>query len=159
MLVIRQHSSSQSKHGTEATLTMSFDQRRKSRQRARLDDGTEVAIMLERGAILRGGDVLVAEDGRRVVVRAALETVSTARAPEPVLLARAAYHLGNRHLPLQIGNGWVRYEHDHVLDHLAAGLGLTVDVEQAPFEPEAGSYAAASSRHHHHHDDEPHAHE
>jgi urease accessory protein len=149
MLVLNQLSTSRAPHGNEATLTMTFDQRRKSRQRAKLDDGTDVAVMLERGLILRGGDVLLGEDGRRVLVRAALETVSTAHAADPVLLARAAYHLGNRHLPLQIGNGWVRYEHDHVLDHLAAGLGLRVMVEQAAFEPEAGSYAAASAPHSH----------
>lgn len=103
--------------------------------------------MLDRGIILRGGDVLVGEDGRRVLVRAALETVSTAYASESVLLARAAYHLGNRHLPLQIGDGWLRYEHDHVLDHLALGLGLRVTVEQATFEPEGGSYTVAPHAH------------
>jgi urease accessory protein len=55
-------------------------------------------------------------------------------------LARAAYHLGNRHVALQIGEGWLRYKHDHVLDEMLHGLGLKVAVEQAPFEPEAGAY-------------------
>ena len=65
----------------------------------------------------------------------------------PRALARAAYHLGNRHVALQIGAGWLRYGHDHVLDDMVRGLGLTVTVEQAPFEPEAGAYHAEGRRH------------
>jgi urease accessory protein len=64
------------------------------------------------------------------------------------MLASAAYHLGNRHVALQIGNGWVRYQHDHVLDDLVTGLGLEITVEHAPFEPEGGSY---SGEHRHSH--------
>jgi urease accessory protein len=64
-------------------------------------------------------------------------------------LARASYHLGNRHVALQIGRGWVRYQHDHVLDDMVRGLGLTVTIEQAPFEPEAGAYGGAHTHHAH----------
>jgi len=96
--------------------------------------------VLPRGQVLRGGDLLLASDGRVIQVEAASETVSTVRSAEPGLLARAAYHLGNRHVALQIGAGWLRYGHDHVLDEMVRGLGLPVTVEQAPFEPEAGAY-------------------
>lgn len=133
----------------QATLTLPFDQRRKSRLRATLDDGTEVGLFLPRGSVLRHGDRLRAADGRVIEVHAAPETVSTVTAAEPLLLARAAYHLGNRHVPLQIGNSWLRYRHDHVLDEMVVQLGLSVTVGQAPFEPEAGAYGGG---HHHHHD-------
>jgi urease accessory protein len=73
---------------------------------------------------------------------------------DPRPLARAAYHLGNRHVALQIGDGWLRYCHDHVLDEMLLGLGLRVTVEQAPFEPEAGAYhAEGDSAHGHSHGD------
>ena len=83
---------------------------------------------------------------------AAAETVSTVHSDNGLVLARACYHLGNRHVPLQIGPGWLRYAHDHVLDDMLRGFGLTVRVERAPFEPEAGAYVAASHAHTHAHD-------
>lgn len=131
----------------QAVLTLPFELRSRSRLRARLDDGTEVGLFLPRGTILRHGDCLRADDGRVVVVRAAPETVSTAKAAGLVQFARAAYHLGNRHVPLQLGPGWLRYRHDHVLDELVARLGLSVRLEQAPFEPEAGAYGGGHSHH------------
>ncbi|HDP88727.1 MAG TPA: urease accessory protein UreE [Thioalkalivibrio sp.] len=143
------------------TLTLPFDQRQKSRFRATLDDGTEVAVQLPRGTLLRGGDVLRAEDGRVVTVRAADEAVSTVAAEDARLLARAAYHLGNRHMPLEVGDGWLRYQHDHVLDDMIAALGLAVHFEQAPFEPEGGAYAGGHGHHHGHdhgHDHAGHVH-
>jgi len=70
------------------------------------------------------------------------------RADDPRLLARVAYHLGNRHVALQIGAGWLRYSHDHVLDELSRGLGAQLTIEQAPFEPEAGAYHDASGHSH-----------
>ena len=88
--------------------------------------------------------------GAQVIrVLAAPETVSTVRCADPHLLARAAYHLGNRHVPLQIDPGLLRYQHDHVLDDMLRGLGLTVETEQAPFEPEAGAYQSAPHSHSH----------
>ena len=114
-----------------ARLVLPFEQRQKSRLRTRLASGEEVALTLERGSVLRGGDLLLAADGRVVEVVAALETVSTVSAPDPWQLARASYHLGNRHVALQVGQGWLRYQHDHVLDDMVSGLGLQVVVEQA----------------------------
>jgi urease accessory protein len=80
-------------------------------------------------------------------VGAAPEWVSTLHAPDARLLARVAYHLGNRHVALQIGEGWLRYSHDHVLDEMARGLGAQLSVEQAPFEPEGGAYHAGGHSH------------
>ena len=131
----------------QATLTLPFEQRQKSRLRIRLDNGQDAGLFLPRGTVLRHGDRLRATSGLVVEVRAAPEAVSTARADDALLLTRAAYHLGNRHVALQLGPGWLRYPHDHVLDNMARELGLTVNREQAPFEPEAGAYGGG---HHHH---------
>jgi urease accessory protein len=138
------------------TLTLPYDLRRKARLRARLDDGLEVALLLPRGVPLRDGDRLRSEDGRLIVrVSAAKEPLSIARTDDPLLLARAAYHLGNRHVPLEIRPGRLAYQHDHVLDGLASELGLAVAFSNEPFEPERGGYAGhghdAEHQHHHHH--------
>ncbi|MBM0104782.1 urease accessory protein UreE [Steroidobacter sp. S1-65] len=125
-----------------AQLVLPFQLRNKSRLRTALASGEEVGLILERGSVLRDGDLLLADDGRIVAVVAEPETVSTVRASDPLALCRASYHLGNRHVALQIGAGWIRYQHDHVLDEMVRGLGLQVVVEQAPFEPEAGAYGA-----------------
>ena len=94
-------------------------------------------------------DLLASVDGTIVVVRAAAEPVSEVRCDDPLLLARACYHLGNRHVPLQIEPGFVRYQHDHVLDEMLQGLGLSVAVCQAPFEPEPGAYGGHGHSHSH----------
>ncbi len=134
--------------GAGATLTLPYEKRIKSRQRVVLDDGREAGVLLPRGTVLRDGDLLT--DGElKVAVCAALEPVSTVHSDDPLLLARACYHLGNRHVPLQIAEGWLRYQHDHVLDDMVRQMGLEVVGEQAPFEPEAGAYG--SGGHHHHH--------
>ena len=128
----------------DVRLVLPFQLRNKSRLRTALENGEEVGMILERGSILRGGDLLLADDGRVVEVVAEPESVSTVRAPGAVALCRASYHLGNRHVALQIGDGWVRYQHDHVLDEMVRGLGLAVTLERAPFEPEAGAYGGHS---------------
>ncbi|HVV53090.1 MAG TPA: urease accessory protein UreE [Polyangia bacterium] len=139
------------------TLTLPFGDRRRSRLRARLDDGREVALLLPRGTELRDGDRLSDASGAfTVAVRAAEETLSWARAEDHLLLARAAYHLGNRHVPVQIGAGWLAYQHDHVLDGMIVEMGLAVETRRASFEPESGGYrhgggAAAHGGHHHEH--------
>src|SRR6202167_2163516 len=138
----------QDSRAADAQLVLPFELRSRSRFRAQLVGGEEVGVLVARGQILRGGDLLLAADGRVIEVGAAEETVSTVHSAEPRALARAAYHLGNRHVALQIGAGWLRYSHDHVLDEMLRGLGLTVAVEQAPFEPEAGAYHADGANGH-----------
>jgi len=130
----------QAPRAADARLVLPFQVRSRSRFRARLADGEEVGVLLARGQILRGGDLLLASDGRVIEIGAAAETVSSVHSADARLLARAAYHLGNRHVALQVGEGWLRYLHDHVLDDMMHGLGLDVRVEQSMFEPEAGAY-------------------
>ena len=134
----------------QASLTLPFDLRQKARLRAKLDSGVEVGLQLERGKVLRGGDKLVAEDGYVVQILAAHEPVSTVTAPDNLLLARICYHLGNRHVPLQVADSWCRYLHDHVLDQMVTQLGGVVTFEHAPFEPESGAYHTGKSHSHTH---------
>jgi urease accessory protein len=134
----------------DRALVLPFGERSKSRLRAILDNGEEAGLILERGSVLRHGDLLLADDGRVIEVRAAAERVSTIHTNDALMLARAAYHLGNRHVALQIGAGWLRYQHDHVLDDMLRGFGLDLVVEELPFEPEGGAYVAASHHTHPH---------
>jgi urease accessory protein len=135
---------------TDGAVSLTFDQRERSRLRVRLDDGREAGIVLARGETLRDGDRLTGEEGVVVRVRAAPEPLSTAASDDPLLLARACYHLGNRHVALQIGPGRLAWLHDHVLDNMVRGLGLTVTLEQAPFQPEPGAYGGHARGHGHH---------
>ncbi|MDU9393588.1 urease accessory protein UreE [Pseudomonas sp. zfem002] len=133
-----------------ATATLNLDTRIKSRVRITLDDGRDAGLMLERGQLIRGGELLADDAGETLVrVVAASEEVSSVYCSDPLALARAAYHLGNRHVPLQVEAGFLRYQHDHVLDEMVRGFGLDVVVEQAPFEPEAGAYQSAPHSHTH----------
>jgi urease accessory protein len=129
-------------------LRLPFERRQKSRQRATLASGEEVAIDLPRGQVLRGGDRVVASDGRVIEVVAQPERVLHVECETPRALVSAAYHLGNRHTPVQVGDAWLRVAYDHVLERMLLGMGAKVEVLDAPFEPEAGAYGA------HHHDNE-----
>ena len=133
----------------KATLTLPFELRQKSRLKATLDNGVEVGLMLPRGGLLRGNDLLRAEDGMIVKVVAAAESVSKVTHEDNLMLMRASYHLGNRHVPLQITKDYLCYTHDHVLDEMVRGLGLEVECVMAPFEPEGGAYGGG---HKHSHD-------
>ncbi len=127
-------------------LVLDFDARTKSRLRTRLASGEEVGLFLPRGTILRGGDKLQAQDGRVVEVVSAPEALVEARCANALELTRAAYHLGNRHVAVQVCEGALRIQQDHVLEHMLEGLGVQLTKLDAPFEPEAGAYA-----HGHHH--------
>lgn len=141
------------------TVTLPFDKRRLSRQRLRLDDGSEAALFLPRGTVLVPGATLVATDGTRVQVVAAPELVSRVQTLDRQLLARAAYHLGNRHVPVQVDADALAYLHDHVLDDMLEHLGLTVEAVSAPFEPESGAYGAQGHASHHGHHSHAHDHD
>lgn len=135
----------------QGQLTLPIELRVRSRFRAKLDDGREAGLFLPRGTLLRGGDLLSGTDGIIIQVVSAAEKVSTVHCNDQTLLARAAYHLGNRHIPLQVEQGWLRYQHDHVLDDMLIQMGLQLVVELAAFEPEAGAYQQAANGHHHSH--------
>jgi urease accessory protein len=118
-------------------LELPFELRQKSRLRARLASGEEVGLMLARGTVMRGGDIVKTIDGRELEIVAAKEKLLHIESDE---LARVAYHLGNRHVPVQLGEGFVRIAEDHVLEELAKKLGARVAHVEAPFEPEGGAY-------------------
>ncbi len=124
----------------QGSVTLDFEARGKSRQRLVLDDGTESALWLSRGSRLQGGDLLRSEENLIIKVITADEPISTLRA-EDQTLTMAAYHLGNRHAIIQIGDGWLRYRQDHVLDGMMQGLDLKPTHESVPFEPEPGAYS------------------
>jgi len=132
--------------GNEAktTLTLCYEARTKSRLLVTLDNGVEAGLFLERGVVLKQGDILSSEQGTSVMIIAAREEVSTAHGSTQKMLHLACYHLGNRHVSLEIGDGWIRYQNDSVLDAMVRHLGLTVINEMAPFAPESGAYQFGS---------------
>lgn len=134
-----------------AILKLPYELRQKSRLKVILDDGRQAGLFLDRGDVLRGGDCLLAEDNSVIQIEADKETVSTIQSDDPLLLARACYHLGNRHVPLQIERKRLCYLHDHVLDDMLVQLGLEVTVNNAPFEPESGAYGGSANGHDHGH--------
>lgn len=140
-----------------ATVELDWDVRQKSRFDATDSTGRHLGVFLSRGTVVRGGDVLVAEDGTLIVVKAApqpvLEVRPCAEHGSPFDLVRAAYHLGNRHVPLALAPDRLTLEPDHVLADMLRQMHLVVTATQAPFEPEGGAYGA--STHHGH----PHEHE
>jgi urease accessory protein len=131
-----------SKHGMEikGQLRLPFELRQRSRLRTKLVSGEEVALVLPRGEVLRGGDLVAASDGRVIEVLGAPEKLLHVTCATPSDLARAAYHLGNRHVPVQVGDGFLRLAADHVLGDMLKKMGAQVSEIEAPFEPEAGAY-------------------
>jgi urease accessory protein len=127
-----------------ATLSLDWDTRQKSRFGATDSQGREVAVLLTRGTVLRGGDVLVGEDGSLLRIEAAAQPVLQVRHcsshGSPFDLMRAAYHLGNRHVPLELQPTLLQFEPDAVLADMLRQQHLIVTEAQAAFEPEAGAY-------------------
>ena len=126
-------------------LKLAFETRCKSRLRTQLVSGEDCGLFLERGTVLRGGDKLLANDGRVVEVVAAPEALMEAVSGDPLLIAKAAYHLGNRHVAVHLLPGKLRFAADHVLGEMVRGLGLKLSEVEAPFEPESGAYGHAGA--------------
>jgi urease accessory protein len=152
-----------------ASVELDWDLRQKSRFDATDSQGRALGVFLPRGTLVRGGDVLVAEDGSLVRVHAAPQPVLVVRhCPDhgaPGDLLRAAYHLGNRHVAVELTPGHLKLEPDHVLAEMLRRMHLIVSEESLPFEPEGGAYQAEGGHGHDHHDhdhghghDHPHAH-
>ena len=146
-------------------LRLPFELRQKSRLKTKLVSGEEVGLILPRGEILRGGDLVTASDGRVIEIVAEPEKLLHVETKE---LAKIAYHLGNRHVPVQVGEDFLRIAEDHVLEEMVRKLGATVSHVDAPFEPEAGAYAGGGHQHdemghggkiHDHHHDHDHDHD
>jgi urease accessory protein len=128
------------------SVRLSFDARSKSRLLLSLDGGERAALIIERGRLLRGGDRVTTLDGRDVLIVAADESLLEATSADPTAIAKAAYHLGNRHVAVEVMANRLRFLNDHVLEEMVKGLGLRVAAVIAPFEPEGGAYG-----HHHAH--------
>jgi urease accessory protein len=132
------------------TLTLTFESRSNGQEAAALDNGEEVALLLPEGTVLRDGDALIADDGNFVRVVAAPEPVWRATCVDPQVMLRAAYCLGNRHMPVEIGKDYLQLAQAPALRDLLLRLGLTVVNIEAPFEPEAETYSAAHDHGHDH---------
>jgi urease accessory protein len=145
-----------------ATVELDWDVRQKSRFETTDSQGRQLGVFLPRGTVLRGGDVLVAEDGSLVRVIAAPQPVLVVTAcpthGSPFDLTRAAYHLGNRHVPLELQPDRLQFEPDHVLADMLRAMHLIVTPADAPFEPESGAYAAGATGHGHEHGHGAHEH-
>jgi len=147
MLVIHHRTAPEA--NADAELELTFEARSKSRLRCFSTIGEDVGLFLERGQPpLHDGECLRAEDGRLVVVRARAEKLLHVTCASAFELTRAAYHLGNRHVALQVGHGWLRLLDDYVLKDMLLQLGATVEHVEAPFQPEHGAYGGG---HHHSH--------
>lgn len=153
------------------TVELDWDVRQKSRFSATDSSGRTLGVFLPRGTVVRGGDVLVAEDGSLVRVLAAPQAVlHITHCPQhgtPFDLVRAAYHLGNRHVPIELQPDHLKIEPDHVLADMLRAMHLIVQARDMAFEPEGGAYAAGHGGghghghhhgHEHHHDDHGHGH-
>ncbi|RQW63518.1 urease accessory protein UreE [Vibrio viridaestus] len=139
------------------SVVLPFALRQKGRFRTQSKTGLDVGVFLPRGDVLHQGDCLITECGKVLEVIAEKEDVVTATAEDWISFAKACYHMGNRHVPMQIGERWLRFQPDHVLQEMIERMGLTCTQHQAEFTPENGAYHGGG-HHHHHHDGEEHSH-
>ncbi|OUR61754.1 urease accessory protein UreE [Colwellia sp. 39_35_sub15_T18] len=128
------------------SITLDQETRKKARIKSTTDKGADIGIFVERGHPLLVGEILKSECGQFVEVKGQAEPVSTASATDWLSFSKVCYHLGNRHTSMQIGELWLRFKPDHVLEELAENYGLTVDKTPAIFEPESGAYGSKSSK-------------
>lgn len=129
------------------TIILDYDQRTKGRLRTVTVNGVDAGLFLERGKVLRDGDLLATKDGELVAVQAANESLIEARCDEWLTFAKCCYHLGNRHVPIQVGDLFLRMRPDYILEDMLVQLGMSASKITAPFDPEQGAY---SGGHHHH---------
>jgi len=140
------------KSGAQESVTLAFDDRYRRRIRLTDDRGEDFLLDLGEATRISDGDCLVIEDGGILRVRAADEDVADIRCDRPSETATIAWHLGNRHTPVQVlDNCGLRIRYDHVLVKMAEGLGASVERKKEPFEPEAGAYAGGGYGHGHDH--------
>ena len=141
----------------DATVMLTHEQRDRGRLRLISTDGEEVRVFLERGKPLLVGEFLKTQCGKIVQVTGAIEAVAEVTCDDWHTFARACYHLGNRHVKLQVGERWLRIQPDHVLEDMLVLLGLTITHTENVFVPESGAYSGGHA-HGHHHDDQHHSH-
>ncbi|PCK07718.1 MAG: urease accessory protein UreE [Alteromonadaceae bacterium] len=136
----------------EDKIFLTHEQRERGRIRTESEQGKEVRIFLERGQALLVGEYLRSQCGKNIKVEGAVEQVATATCDDWALFSRACYHLGNRHVKIQVGERRLSITPDHVLEEMLQQLGLTVEAEQVVFVPESGAYKHERHEQHHHHE-------
>lgn len=124
-----------------AIALLDFDERQKVRNLVTTTSGDAVGVFIERGTSLKHGDHLRSKEGLVLRIEAAPEPLSVVRSSDARSLVRAAYHLGNRHMRLEIGVDYVAYQTDYVLDDMIRNLGFEIISEKRAFEPESGAYS------------------
>jgi urease accessory protein len=146
-----------------SSVSLDWDVRQKSRFETTDSLGRTLGVFLSRGTVIRGGDVLVAEDGSLIQVNAAPQEVLRITActihGSPFDLTRAAYHLGNRHVPIELKPDHLKIEPDHVLAEMLRAMHMTVNTVLEAFEPEGGAYSSAGHSHSHGHSHHDHGHD
>ena len=152
MLIL--HTKTEKAEKIDGQLILPYELREKSRLRANLVSGEDVAVFTVRGTVMRDGDLMLGNDGRVIQVVAAPEPTYKVECDHAFALLRCAFHLGNRHTQAQLGDGFLRIRKDPVLKEMLQGLGAKVSEEMASFEPEAGAYGGG----HHHAGDDMHPH-
>jgi len=133
------------------TVVLDYDNRYRRRMIMTATHGLEFLLDLAEATTLRSGDALVLDDGGLVEVVAAPEALLEIRCADPHHMARVAWHLGNRHLPVQILGNSMRIRRDHVIEDMMRGLGARVTEIEAPFDPEGGAYDGGAHPHDHDH--------
>jgi len=131
------------------SITLDYDTRKKARIKGKTDKGVDIGIFVERGHPLLIGEILKTECGQLIEIKGLEEDVTTAIGSDWLAFTKVCYHLGNRHTSLQIGELWVRFKPDHVLEALAEKYGLSINKTPAVFEPESGAYGGKSHSHAH----------
>lgn len=139
-------------------VTVDFDDRHRRRKRYTGERGTSFLLDLPEATVLRDGDGLLLEGGGVILVRAAPEPLIEIRARDGLHLMRLAWHLGNRHLPAEIGAERILIRADHVIERMLLGLGATLARVEAPFNPEGGAYGEHNRHAGHHHHEHGHDH-
>lgn len=150
MLIVHERLGTVSPVSIDARLTLTHDQREKGRLRAVSDAGEEVQVFLERGKALQVGEFLKSDCGKHIQVAGAIEPITEAHCHDWKTFSRACYHLGNRHVKIEVGDRWLRIKPDHVLEAMLIQQGLTVVADKAVFNPESGAYAPSISHSHSH---------
>jgi urease accessory protein len=133
---------------TSGSLTLDFDARHRRRVRLTADHGEDLLLDLPKAVAMADGDGLQLDDGRWMRIRAAAEPILEVRHRDPHQLVRLAWHLGNRHLPTEIGAGVLRLRPDHVIEEMLRGFAAELRHVEAPFQPEGGAYGGRGGHHH-----------
>ena len=128
-------------------LTLDFGERHRRRIRLTTDEGEDILLDLPKAVAMADGDGLQLADGRWLRVQAAAEPVVEVRHRDPAQLVRLAWHLGNRHLPTEIGEGLLRIRPDHVIEAMLEGFGALLQRTRTPFQPEGGAYGSHGHSH------------